>query len=313
MDPNLRKQYFDLQGLKPAKCLYPFFECNAPPIKAHSIQNASVLSLLEKDNHVIQLKSRFDKSGCPSLDFRLVGRNEASTFLGLCSEHDGLLFKSIDDYPIDTNNQHQLFLLAYRSILKEYHASVSAFIKTQRLYQAKVEKGYVPGHNEEIDIIPIVKGCNAYDTHLYKNMIDAAFHEGKFDYLRHIVIEVDIQPSIACSQLFSVDTVRHNDDVLRIVMNIFPVAQKKTLVIYSATASEIDAAATYLSRCLDSNANYAQYEISKMVIRNSENFFVSPSLFKEWSVTKRNAIINYFERTMTTDEDRDSIEYYLFY
>jgi hypothetical protein len=70
----------------------------------------------------------FDKAEGP---LRLVlpdsaGRNEASTFTGLCSAHDADLFRPIDTRELDVNDREQFFLLAYRSVTREVHAPLLA-------------------------------------------------------------------------------------------------------------------------------------------------------------------------------------------
>lgn len=312
IDPRKREQYFKLQKASFGRCLYPFSDCELKPINAHSIQNAKIFDLLQEGNHVIQLKSRFDETASPVLGFHPVSRNDASTFLGLCSSHDNSLFRPIDAQ-FDVNNDEHLFLLAYRSLLKEFHASVSAFKRTQLGYQIQVEQGLVPGENEMKDMLPITMGINAFDTYTYKEQFDKALIIKNYSSLRHHVIEFSNQPpAIACSQLFSADSVPFGDDVLRVVLNIMPVSNDRTMVIFSATKDEFALAKEYISRCLGGDEHFRKYEISKIVIRNCENFFVSPKHFRTWSDNKKKTVIDFYRRSMAEDKDEDSAEYYLF-
>lgn len=77
-------RFFDLQRKKFERCLHVGFDCEKKPIRAHSIQNSIVLDLLQRDNHVIAPLQRIDPETGPKTEFTLVGRNEASTFTGLC-------------------------------------------------------------------------------------------------------------------------------------------------------------------------------------------------------------------------------------
>ena len=77
------------------KCLDPTLTCGNDAIKAHSVQNAAALSLIEEDNHVYELKMRIIL-GEPVCAFQRVGRNIASTFTGLCGQHDAEIFRPID-------------------------------------------------------------------------------------------------------------------------------------------------------------------------------------------------------------------------
>jgi hypothetical protein len=48
-----------------------------------------------------------------ALEFESVGRNQASTFAGLCSQHDNALFKVIDSEPLNVDNDEHLRLVAF--------------------------------------------------------------------------------------------------------------------------------------------------------------------------------------------------------
>jgi len=94
--------------------------CDGKPIDAHSIQNAKVLELIQTDGHVLMPDFRL-VNGEPKLELVKIGRNDASTFTGLCSKHDTELFKAIDTEPLDVDNCEHLRQLAYRSVMREFH------------------------------------------------------------------------------------------------------------------------------------------------------------------------------------------------
>ena len=74
-------------------CLGPDNECEGSIIRAHSVQNSRVLELIQESGHVImpRLVSSFDRGA--GFRFESVGRNEATTFTGLCQKHDRELLK----------------------------------------------------------------------------------------------------------------------------------------------------------------------------------------------------------------------------
>ena len=100
------------------RCLEPSMSCKNKAIRAHSVQNSSILENLCENGHVITFKGRIDKDEGPKLDLGLVGRNSATTFTGLCSKHDHEIFFEIDNNEINSENQQHLFLLAYRSVYR---------------------------------------------------------------------------------------------------------------------------------------------------------------------------------------------------
>jgi hypothetical protein len=73
-----------------------------------------------------------------------VGRNNATTFTGLCGKHDHELFNSIETGPIEVADHRHLFLLAYRTVLFEAHSSRKAAVDTQLSFLKAVERNLYP-------------------------------------------------------------------------------------------------------------------------------------------------------------------------
>ena len=71
----------------------------------------------------------------PEITFQPVGRNHATTFTGLCGNHDHELFRTIEKNPLQISDSQHLFLLSYRAVLMEAHATRKAMIDVQLWYQ----------------------------------------------------------------------------------------------------------------------------------------------------------------------------------
>jgi hypothetical protein len=80
--PDKRKELLDslfaIKGSTFAKCFWPV-GCQKPAIRAHSVQNATALSLLEEKGHLITPTIRLDARRGPIIDLNKVGRNRATT------------------------------------------------------------------------------------------------------------------------------------------------------------------------------------------------------------------------------------------
>lgn len=265
--------FFESLNQKIGRCFYPFNDCPRKPIRAHSIQNSGALDLIHTNNHVYIIRSKFESIDKNILDFRLIGRNEASTFLGLCEEHDGELFAPIDKHSLDSNNQQQLFLLAYRSLLKEYHATFEGFIRIHEGYQKQVTSGYVPGTNMKKEAPYLNFMTKLYELSQYKENFDKSLINEEYTFLTHQSFLVNHkEPSVSCSQLFSADSMEFKDDVLRIILNVIPISNDQTIVIFSTTNEEAILGDFYWNRCFSNNEYFQKYEVSKMIIRNCEIF-----------------------------------------
>lgn len=93
-DAAYKRFFFDAQRRNFSRCMPPTLACNEKPIRAHSIQNARVIELIQSDGHVMMPRYRI-KDDKPVLELVKISRNEASTFTGLCGTHDREIFNAI--------------------------------------------------------------------------------------------------------------------------------------------------------------------------------------------------------------------------
>lgn len=314
MNNDLLKSYYDSFKTKAFLCLYPGMSCTKKPIKAHSIQNSRVFDLLQENDHLIGLRIETDSAHMPTISYASIGRNLASTFEGLCEEHDNQLFLKIDNAELDISNNEQLFLIAYRSVLKELHASMSKAIKLQTAYQKKIDMGLINGFTPSKEALIATQGItDSFETYNYKRELDEAFLQKNYCFLVHRIFEIETsEPTLACSQLFSNNSVRFQDSVSRIIMNIFPISHHLTLAIFSSVYTEKELMDDYLYKCLNTTSYSRYYEVSKLVLRNSENFFLSPRYFAKCDDLKKEKTLDYFKQTVFEDKDIDDINFYLF-
>src|SRR5689334_1962604 len=91
-------------------CLSPDGGCTEDAIRAHSVQNSRMLEALQESGHVIAPRLDLSVTGA-RVSFERTGRNQATTFHGLCSAHDTALFSPIETQDIDLGNPQHLFLL----------------------------------------------------------------------------------------------------------------------------------------------------------------------------------------------------------
>lgn len=299
MDQHSKKLYFEHQMVRYNKCLEPTEQCVAPPIRSHSIQNSHILDALCERGHVIMPRMTHDSAGKPNIKFESIGRNKATTFAGLCSRHDKDIFKPIEQQELDIASHKHLFLLTYRSVLKEAHACLNAACKLQSGYLRRVESGLSPGDRPDpVGLHATAWVGNAYDTYCYKRKFDEAYLSKDYSRAEHSVIQFDNAPaSIAVSALFSLDDIEGPDDVARLVLNIFPL-QGKTIVIFSFLSEERPYAMQYIQRVLDASGPFQKYLISKLVLQHCENFVIAPVHYRSMSDEKKKAILGFYCDTL---------------
>ena len=313
MGNQATKDYYAVINTRFTRCLEPSESCQAEPINAHSIQNSRILELLAENGHVLRFGLKHDR-GVPSVSLERVGRNKASTFEGLCSKHDQEIFRPIDTEPVDLENAEHLFLLAYRSVLRELHTVIQAAVKFHLNFRAAVERGAVRSD------IPTPQGVaatdwmmNAYDCYEYKKKFDDVLLNDRFDGVEHrSLFFPDAPPSIAVSALFSLDDIEWPDDVARIALNVFPV-KEGTHVVFSYLSEERPYAHQLLGRILEADGYYQRDLISRLILQNTENFVLAPAHFGTWSKEKKDAVEKFFLATiMENNPDHDDPQLYLF-
>src|SRR6266487_4132900 len=174
MDKRRREGLFELLNWKYAKCFAVPPHCPRPAIRAHSVQNARSLDLLSRDGHVTGITRRFDGKAGPVIEFDEVGRNSATTFAGLCAEHDQTIFAPIDRAVFDPSDPQHCFLVAYRATFHEVHASCEGASKVQTAYLERVKAGLDPKDApSEAGLLAVDFMTRAYETYMYKTAFDA--------------------------------------------------------------------------------------------------------------------------------------------
>jgi hypothetical protein len=130
----------------PLACMAPTEPpCQEPPIGSHSIQRAGPLSVLAEDHHVMVLRYSQSIVERASTYMERTPIANASTFPGLCTAHDRSLFEPIDRHSLREPTSEQLFLLAYRSVLRDFYTARWMARHRQGLFETMIEGPARPG------------------------------------------------------------------------------------------------------------------------------------------------------------------------
>lgn len=295
-------------------CLCPGDKCFSNAIRAHSVQNQCVLDVLCQNGHVVmpKLDLTFDKP--PTVIFRKVGRNNATTFTGLCATHDHALFQPIESYPVDMKSAHHLFLLAYRAVLKETHAARKAAIDLQLSYQKAVEKDLFPlNEPSPPGMLAVELMMAAYLVEEVKGQMGEAFLSRNWQRVCHEVTELDVGPSVAVNSMFSTGIYSEKTDgAAFITLNVFP-RSGKTTVIFSYLEEHRSQALEAYGNIWSASGYYKQYLLSKLILMKCENLVIAPNLHGAFSKKQKEIITHFYERNVCGHTyDVDDPRLYLF-
>lgn len=284
------------------KCLWPKSDCTKDCINAHSIQNSQILDQLASNNHVVMAVAKQNLDTEPEIEFKKVGRNKATTFTGLCSEHDSQLFRPIDLNKFDSSNEEQKFLIAYRSVLRELHTRIKAAIDSQTFYQKSIE--LVRWDTKNMDksfwedaTRPIINAINWYQ---YKQNYDNIYNSNSFTEIEHECIRIERNCPLAVSSLF--DPIKsiigmEIPEQKFIVLNVFP-QKKDTIILLSYLGDHQKNLRPYADKIINASGEYQLYLLSKTILRYCENFVISPDHFNLFSQQKIDAIKNFYLATL---------------
>jgi hypothetical protein len=297
---ELLSYFFERDKWRFKRCLAPGMSCLSTAIRSHSLQNSRVLDLLVRDGHLKALTRRIDKKTGPVIFFHDVGRNQATTLTGFCSEHDSDIFKPIDNDAFQPTDSEHLFLVAYRAVAMELHALLEATSRIQSTYLKRVElrldSGYEPSPAGMLAVEHMTK---AYLTHLYKDHFDRAMLSKQYGGVLHNVIKIcHEEATVAVCSLSSLDGLSRNDDWVRFALNVLPLSQNESIVAFSYLPEDAALVRAALSLILESNGFYQKHLLSRLILNNCENFVVSPEYFDRWSPEKKKAVTDYFVKTL---------------
>jgi hypothetical protein len=160
----------------------------------------------------------------PSVRFERVGRREASTFTGLCGEHDQVLFAPIEKEPL--------------RIADRRHASCSRTGRSSKRITPPwktgidVQSTYIRGGNAGLwsRDEPSTAGMMAVEKMMAAYFVDQVAAEfGKSDLLRrwdrisHHILTLDVGPTIAANSMFSTGLEsRFGDAAAFVCLNVLP-------------------------------------------------------------------------------------------
>jgi hypothetical protein len=237
------------------------------------------------------------------ISFQPIGINKATTFAGLCGHHDNVIFRPIDDSLPNTHDPEHLFLLAYRAVLREYHEVLQNAIRSQAVYNKRVEVSLSPGDVPcDFGIFATSHLVNAFECYEYKRQYDYAYLQKRWHALNYdLLVMHDQPPSIAVSSMFSLDDVAA-PETQRVTLSVFPI-DNAVVAAFSSTQRDTPFVKSYLSRIFAAEPYYQKYLLSKLILQSCDNFVFTPDYFNALSQAQKDAIVQFYTATLFKNAD----------
>lgn len=319
--PSLWDARKDLQKLlKTRTCLHPLAgpsTCQGPIVKAHTVRRAADLMLIARKGHVYQVSGDLADLQRTSgrLLPKLVGINEASTFLGFCNLHDTQAFAPLEQVAL-VPTEEQAFLLAYRPLCKEL------YLKERQLESTEIARGGDKGRDfpvqlqiqEFIQLMRLGIETSIRDLCRHKTAFDDDLVAGDFSKIRYVAIHLDRVPDLMCSgtvqPTYTFDG-RKIQDLAKLNMQLealsFSLAATDSGgVAVFAWRSDSDTASSQL---VDSLLRTPEAEIPDALVRYAtsefENTYYRPEWWEGLSDANRDALLARLQHGVDPETERN--------
>lgn len=279
-----RRDYQQLMRTRLEECLHgDVGTCGRPAIRAHSVQNSQrVMGLIAEDGLVVEAAPRGQP---PRLKLGKVGRRRATTFTGLCADHDAQTFRPLDQGPLDVSNPEHLFLLAYRAVIREHHVLRRAQDTVRRLDSLPQHSGgpSLAYHDDVVERFSRFR----YDY------FEPALRTGNFDFLQSRVETIDTaSATVAVSSLYSLDLQTRDDgDIARVALSVIPVSQRETVAVASYIADDHPLVEPEVGQFFDGPKESLPLRLSRLILETSENFVLRPGFAEGWSEPRKRKVL----------------------
>lgn len=208
-----------------------------------------------------------------------------------------------------------MYLLAYRAVLRELHATLDGAVAIQGAYQKRVELGLDPKDAPSpAGMEAVFHMLKSWRTFRYKRLIEEIEENESYDGLLHFVRVIDSnEPTVAASVFYGIGKYTGEEDIVGAILNIIPLDAASTLVALSYLRQHEPYVYEEHQNLFGADDHYFKYLASKLLLRRGENFVINPVYFDLWSEEKKNRIQEYFIATMLDEgHEEDSENLYLF-
>lgn len=273
-------------------------KCDENIIRAHSLQKNGVLSLLEEEvNGNLSIYSFLHKEINNQLEpvgFIPMGKKETSTFHGFCKHHDLEIFKPIENYDVDLENDEHCFLLTYRAFAKDFHAkyeSIQGYKKNSQMHES------LPNFIEQI-----IAGSELgnRDGIYVKNRFNEILQNRNYEELEYFTYKLNYRIPLALASSMTPDFYMTNKafnlsvdpKVIYEHVNfvVLPTKNYETLILLSCLP-EHKKAINFIDQIHDLPKLKLLKIFTSLAIGYVENTFISPRLYNKLNSNEKKQLI----------------------
>lgn len=292
-------------------------DCNEKAIDAHSIQKQGALSILEKkinSNKCVYTLTETKLDENNELNFKPIGKKNASTFFGFCNFHDTNIFNEIENNSdlIDLSNLRHLFLLCFRAFSISYHRKnedVNLFSTKNESTKENI-KEYFKINNEGFDNYLSGSKLAVEDMNPQKDFLINCLKKEKYDSLIYYVYELKYPIKFTSTMLtsppflFSGEEINISEDLefdySDIISTVLPLENRSVVVL--ASFKDRPNGIKYLNELKSFNQNEKEIALTWHFLTNSENVFFDP-IWIDKNIEMRKTILKLYEQSKSQQSE----------
>ena len=302
------QSYKNLKYKKKHNCLYP--NCTESPIDSHSIQKAIMKTIADETGHLqrMTITPELKPKGKLIKQIAKVSYNDASVFEGFCNNHDTSIFLPIEKNEISLDNKEQMFLILYRSVCREYVAARNSWENIQNYCNSIIS----PDSDPLLVVYSIRNAhlcyCEYFWIEQIKEYLDSCLVYKSFEIpFKFEYFELDYIP-ILVNTFFpvvgAIEDISYYPDVTKEMplffsLTSFPKTEEGKLGFFCCYFNEHEKQLKPFLRNLHSEeSQFKKRFVSDLILRNSDNFYLSTSYWNRLAADKQNKVLEFFCKTI---------------
>lgn len=267
-------------------------------IGAHALQENRILNKLEINKEVYMQNFRKNPQMLeiekgkkePFYLLEKVLIKDATVATCFCKTHDDSIFAKIEkfQYTLDTLNEEQLFLFAYKTFTFELYTEIVSKKFQSHMFEGIAQLTKDPSSVQKYRNTDL----KLEDLQYYRDYFDTALAQKDYSSLETVVIELPFRVQFANYMAVAppfdlrgkkIKSIDRKTKRMRFVFSTtFPV-ENKSYFLVSALKSDLNAYGEYLEQIRNSPIGLIEYYINVFIPLFSQNLIISPALWDSWS------------------------------
>ncbi len=293
-------------------CLHK--ECNETAINSHLGQKNGILSELEVDGHLIQVKpsnAHTWHKDCP-IEFKKLGITKSISLPIFCNSHDTSIFKYIESPNSDLTSYASFLLFSYRALCAEIRKKEIGNEEQRRVFESKTLDGKI----DKVHIQMFRQGLDLgiRDLNILKKELTDEIETNENTYKYWVIelpkYEIFITTIMSAFQIGIRNSYEY--DLENLYIHLIPRNNKSLLLIGYHQDYCTEEIKCYCLSWLNITKEQTDIKLTDLITNHVENWVMSPNFFSRLTTKKRNQYIKLLIRNINHSGIPNSANFNLF-